>query len=126
SNMLKLVQKWLSGLTKGTITILIAEPDPALRRMERRALSSRYRIIEASSPEEAVRTVAKREFDLDLLLTEAHLPRIEGWDLVQLLKMDYPDLKVVYLSSSIDAEIRAHTRRSTVVVLDKNHFRPDQ
>jgi hypothetical protein len=32
---------------------------------------------------------------------------------------------VIYLAGSIDAEIRAHTRRSTVVVMDKNRFRPE-
>jgi len=42
--------------------------------------------------------------------------------LAELLKLDYPALKVVYLTPSIDPEIRAHTRRSMVVVLEKNRF----
>ncbi len=100
------------------------EPDPLLRRMERRALSSEYQVIQTSSAEEAVRVAARREVNLDLLLTEVRLPRIDGWDLAELLRLDYPGLKVVYLASSIDAEIRAHTRRSTVVVLEKNRFHP--
>jgi two-component system, cell cycle sensor histidine kinase and response regulator CckA len=107
-----------------TDTILIVEPDPLLRRLEDRALSPKYQIVQTSSPEEAVRMAARHEVNLDLLLTEVRFPRINGWDLIELLKLDYPDLKVVYLSSSIDPEIRARIRRSPVVVLDKNRFHP--
>jgi CheY-like chemotaxis protein len=111
-----------SILTRRTDTILIVEPDPILRRLERRALSSQYRIVQATSGEEAVRIAARHETNLDLLVTQARLPRMDGWELSELLRLDYPGLKVVYLSSSVDAEIRAHTRRSPVVVLEKNQF----
>ena len=61
---------------------------------------------------------------IDVLLTEVRLPHRFGWELTQLLKLDYPDLKAIYTSSSIDAEIRARTYPSTVLVLE-NPFRPD-
>jgi CheY-like chemotaxis protein len=108
-----------------TDTILIAEPDEVLRQLECRALSRKYQIVPTCSAEEAVRTAARHETEIDLLLTEVRLPRVDGWELTELLKLDYPDLKVVYMSNSIDAEIRAHTRRSKVVVLE-NPFRPDR
>ena len=106
-------------------TILIAEPDQVLRQLECRALSGKYRIIQTSSVEEAVRTAARHTTEIDLLVTEVRLPHRFGWELTQLLKLDYPDLKVVYTSSSVDAEIRARTYPSVVVVLD-NPFRPDR
>jgi len=108
-----------------TDTILIAEPDQVLRQLECRALSSKYRIIQTSSVEEAVRTAARHTAEIDLLVTEVRLPHRFGWELTQLLKLDYPDLKVVYTSTSVDAEIRARTYPSIVVVLD-NPFRPDR
>jgi len=106
-----------------TDTILIAEPDRVLRQLEGRALSREYQILPTSSAEEAVRTAARHETVIDLLLTEVRLPRVEGWELTELIKLDYPDLKVVYMSSSIDAETRAHTGAPIVVVLE-NPFRP--
>ena len=108
-----------------TDTILVAEPDQVLRQLECRALSGKYRIIQTSSVEEAVRTAARHTTEIDLLVTEVRLPQRFGWELTQLLKLDYPDLKVVYTSNSFDAEIRARTYPSIVVVLD-NPFRPDQ
>jgi CheY-like chemotaxis protein len=118
-------QMWKRIRGSDAETILIAEPNPLLRRLERRALASKYQIVETSSAEEAVRTAARREGNVNLLLTEARLPRIDGWDLAELLRLDYPRLEVVFLTSTIDAEIRARTRRSKVVVLEKNRFRPD-
>jgi two-component system, cell cycle sensor histidine kinase and response regulator CckA len=106
-------------------TILIAEPDQVLRQLECRALSRKYQIVPTGSAEEAVRTAARHETEIDVLLTEVRLPRVDGWELTELLKLDYPDLKVVYISSFIDAEIRAHTRPSIVVELE-NPFRPDR
>jgi DNA-binding NtrC family response regulator len=114
-----------SILSWHTDTILIAEPDEALRQLECRALSRNYQIVPTCTAEEAVRTAARHETEIDLLLTEVRLPRVDGWELTELLKLDYPDLKVVYMSRSIDAEIRVHTRPSIVVVLE-NPFRPDR
>ena len=104
--------------SRHTDTILIAEPDQVLRQLEYRALPAKYRIIQTSSVEEAVRTAARHAPKIDLLLTEMRLPHSFGWELTELLKLDYPDLKVVYMSSSFDAEFRARTYPSTVVVLE--------
>ena len=78
-----------------TDTVLIAEPDQALRRLEYRALSGKYRIIQTASVEEAVRIAARHTTGIDLLVTEMRLPHGFGWELTELLKLDYPDLKVV-------------------------------
>jgi len=107
-----------------TDTILIAEPDQALRELECRALSGKYRIIQAASTEEAVRIAARHTTEIDLMVTGVRLPQGFGWELTQLLKLDYPDLKVVYTASSVDAESRARIYPSTVVVLD-SPFRSD-
>jgi two-component system, cell cycle sensor histidine kinase and response regulator CckA len=107
-------------------TILITEPNHVLRQLECSALSRQYRIIPTGSAEEAVRTAAQHETVIDLLLTEVRLPRVDGWELTELIKLDYPELKVVYISSSsIDAEIKAHTRGSIMIALD-NPFHPDR
>jgi CheY-like chemotaxis protein len=122
--MWKLTQVLRSKFFSRTNTILIAEPDQMLRRLERRALSPKYQIVQTSSPEEAVRIAARHETEFDLLLTEVRFPHMDGRELTELLKLDYPNLKVVYLSSSIDAAVKAHTRPAMVIVVEKNRFSP--
>src|SRR5579862_432253 len=108
----KLIQALRRKFSSRTNTILIAESDQVLRRLECRALSPEYQIVQTSTPEDAVRMAAKHKTELDLLLTQARFPCMDGWDLTELLKLDYPNLEVVYVSSSIDAAVKAHTRPS--------------
>jgi CheY-like chemotaxis protein len=61
----KLAQVLRDGIFPGTGTVLIVEPDPVLRRLEESALSRKYRIVQASSPEEAVRVAARHRTELD-------------------------------------------------------------
>jgi two-component system cell cycle sensor histidine kinase/response regulator CckA len=120
----ELAQALRSRFYSRTDTILIAEPDRILRRLAVRTLSPKYRIVQSGSPEEAVRIAARHETELDLLLTEARFPNMDGWELTELLRLDYPHLKVVYLSSSIDAAVKAHTRSAMIIVVENNRFTP--
>ncbi len=115
-----------SILTSHTETILVTEPDQVIRQLVCRVLVPEgYRIVQTCSAEDAVRTAARHEIEVDLLLTEARLPCLFGWELADLLKLDYPKLKVIYMSGFVDAAIRARARRSRVVVL-QNPFRGDR
>jgi two-component system cell cycle sensor histidine kinase/response regulator CckA len=124
--MRKLVEALRNRFFPRADTVLIAEPDQTLCRLESRALSPEYQIVQAFSGEEAVRIAARHETPLDLLLTEVRLPRMDGWELSELLKLDYPNLKVVYLSSFVDAAVKAHTRPSKIIVLEKSRFSPSR
>ena len=120
----KLARVLRSGIFPGIQTILIVEPDPVLRHLEENALSRKYKIVQTSSPEEAVRGAARHRTDLDLLLTAMRFPHMDGWELTELLKLDYPKLKAVYVSASIDtSKVRPYP--STVIVLEKVGFSAD-
>jgi CheY-like chemotaxis protein len=115
----KLAQRLRSGIFPGTETILIVEPDPILRGFEHSALSRKYEIVQTSSPEEAVRAGARHRNDLNLLLTRARFPHMEGWELTELLRLDYPKLKVLYVSASKEGS-KAHTGLCTIFELEKD------
>src|ERR1700692_4586848 len=72
-DFVKLAQILSSKFDSCPRTILVAEPDPMLRRGECRVLSPKYQIVQTSSAEEAVRIAARHETELDLLLTEVRL-----------------------------------------------------
>jgi DNA-binding NtrC family response regulator len=113
-----------SVFSSHTYTILVAEPDQRLQGLECHALSRKYHIIPTASAEETVRIAARRETNIDLLLAEVRLHRTAGWELPDLHRLGHPNLKVVYLSSSLDAQIRARVRPSIVALVDDS-FRPD-
>jgi two-component system cell cycle sensor histidine kinase/response regulator CckA len=106
-------------------TILVAEHDQVIRGLVCRALAREgYRIVQAPSVEDAVRIAARHEGEIDLLLTETMLPNPGGSELAELVRLDYPNLRVVYMSGSIGAEFGSRDRRSGVVVQDP--FRADR
>lgn len=107
-------------------TILVVEHDQIIRREVCRALAREgYRIVQARSAEDAVRTAARHENNIDLLVTETSLPTSRGHELAELLKLDYPDLQVVYICGLSDAASVRRDPRSTVVVL-QNPFRGER
>jgi len=110
---------WTDRFRSPRSTILVVEHDPVTRQLLSRSLRPAYRILQAASAEEAVRIAAQHRRNIDLLLTEARLPQLFGWELLELLALDYPKLKVVYVSKSMDPEIRSHTRRQKVLQLEQ-------
>ena len=117
----RLAQVLRSGIFPGTETILIVEPDPVLRRLEESALSRKYNIVQTSSPEEAVRIAARQRTRLDLLLTKARFSHMDGWELTELLRLDYPKLKAIYMSASMEAS-KGRICGSAAIVLTKEEF----
>ena len=116
------VLRW--GLFPRAETILIVEPDQVLRLMEASALSAKYKVVQAASPEEAVRAAAHHQSEFDLLLAPVRFRNMDGWELMELLKLDYPNLKVIYVSGSINTSLKAHTSTKTANILDENGFSP--
>ena len=58
-----------------------------------------YEILDALNAEEAVRVAAGHAGPIHLLLTDVVMPGASGQDLAQLLGLQRPDLRVLYMSS---------------------------
>ncbi|MCI0538515.1 MAG: PAS domain S-box protein [Verrucomicrobiales bacterium] len=87
-------------LFRGNETILLAEDEPALRKLVRQTLSRcGYEVIEAASGREALERCNNSSIKIDLLLTDLVMPGgISGTELAAQLRSRYPTLKVIYSS----------------------------
>jgi two-component system, cell cycle sensor histidine kinase and response regulator CckA len=80
-------------------TILVVEDEPAIRELLQRLLSrAGYRLLVASSGEEALRVAKEHGDDLDLLLTDVVMPGISGRVLADRLCRERPALHVLFIS----------------------------
>lgn len=88
-----------AGITTGTETILVAEDDHMVRRFMTRILAEHgYSVIEASDGEEALRTFGLHKDNIDLLLLDVVMPKMNGkvvHDNAEELK---PGIKTVFMS----------------------------
>jgi two-component system cell cycle sensor histidine kinase/response regulator CckA len=95
------------ALPVGSETILLVEDDSSLREVTCQFLqSSGYRVIEASSPQEALRVAEEHQGGIDFLLTDVILPRMNGRELAIQLTAKWPRINVLYVSGYTDGIVR--------------------
>src|SRR5437588_11195180 len=83
----------------GPHTVLVVDDEAALRVITRLSLQREgYTVLEAATPDEALRLAAGREAPIDLLLMDVDLAGIRGNDLAGRLAATRPDLKVLFCS----------------------------
>jgi two-component system cell cycle sensor histidine kinase/response regulator CckA len=84
------------------LKILVADDEAAIRTLVRRCLNhSRFNVIEAENGRHAIEVV-KDARAIDLLITDEMMPEMEGHELSRRLRLQNPDLKVLYLTGHSD------------------------
>ncbi len=82
-----------------SMTILVAEDDPAVRGLLVRVLRrAGFDVIEAFDGMDALERWRTHEGPVALLLTDVVMPRLAGPELVRRLRQENPSLRVLYMS----------------------------
>ncbi len=106
----------------GKETILVVEDEPVLREMALTILREcGYQVLEAGSGPEALKVWAKRQAEIDLVVTDVVMPEgISGTDLAGRLLALKPSLKVVLASGySMEDLDTVFLRRGHAIYLQK-------
>jgi len=83
-------------------TILLAEDEPAIRKLVTRTLSKAgYRVLAAGDGQEALEQAASLE-TLSLLITDLAMPRLNGLELRDRLRARHPGLPVLFMSGFVE------------------------
>jgi two-component system cell cycle sensor histidine kinase/response regulator CckA len=83
----------------GTETILFAEDEESIRKLTSSYLDGLgYRVLTATDGVEAWQIAKDHEGKIDLLLTDAVMPRLGGPELAESLRAAFPELKVIIVS----------------------------
>jgi two-component system cell cycle sensor histidine kinase/response regulator CckA len=102
-------------------TILLVDDDPIVRAVASRLLRrSEYEVVEASNGLEALRILRERDQGVDLLLTDIVMPGLNGWDLGELVRVEFPAVPILFMSGFADDEVvRARSQLSESNFLPK-------
>lgn len=83
----------------GVGTILLVEDEDAVRMFSSRALRNKgYTVLEAANGEEALEVINATEEEIDLIVTDVVMPGMDGHTLVQFVRQEMPDMKVILIS----------------------------
>jgi len=101
----------------GIGTILLVEDEDAVRLFSARALRNKgYRVLEARSGDAAIEIVNEHLNEIDLVISDVVMPRMDGPTLVAEIRNRRPDMRVIFISGyaedafrkRIDSEAEAH------------------
>jgi DNA-binding response OmpR family regulator len=96
--------------TKETATVLLVEDDPSVRRLARGILMrSGHTVLEADGAEMARTLCSQHEGGIDLLLTDVIMPKTNGCQFAEELRVTYPEIKVLFMSGYTDDIVSRHT-----------------
>ncbi len=83
----------------GSETILLVEDEPSVRKLTRITLELHgFHVVEASNGQEALQIANGLNGRVNLLLTDVVMPGINGHQLAETLRLQYPHLLVMYVS----------------------------
>ena len=94
----------VKAMPQGTETILFVDDEEDIVEMRTRMLSHLgYRVLPATSPEQALDYFTKGEDRIDLLITDHTMPRMTGLQLAAEISASNPDLPIILCSGYSEA-----------------------
>ena len=80
-------------------SVLVVDDEPAVRRFASRVLrEAGYGVEEATDGVDALRLIRTKAGDLDAVVSDIVMPRMNGVELLQSLSMERPGLPVILMS----------------------------
>ena len=90
-------------------TLLIVDNDDAMRESLTGVLRRDLRVLRAGTGEGALQMMEKE--DVDLMMLDAHLPGISGFEVLRIVKENYPYVEVVVVSEVKELDIAIEAMR---------------
>jgi two-component system cell cycle sensor histidine kinase/response regulator CckA len=91
----------------GIGTVLLVEDEDAVRLFSARALRNKgYKVLEARSGEAALEIVNEHMNDIDLVISDVVMPRMDGPTLIKELRTRRSDIRVIFISGYAEDAFR--------------------
>jgi CheY-like chemotaxis protein len=110
----------------GSETILVVEDEDLMRGFLVALLEQKgYKVLTAIDGEEAIRVHAARAKEIDLVLSDVGLPKLDGWQASKRMKEANPDLLVFLASGYLDPSLRTEIAKGGIRGFIEKPYRPN-
>ncbi|MBI5849386.1 MAG: PAS domain S-box protein [Nitrospirae bacterium] len=101
-----LPEKAYEVLAGGSEVVLVVDDDPSIRKLIKDVLEPLgYRLLFANDGDEALHTAQQATEPIEVLLTDVIMPNMNGSQLADIFRRDYPGVKVIFMSGYTDETI---------------------
>jgi two-component system, cell cycle sensor histidine kinase and response regulator CckA len=104
----------------GSARILVVDDEPVIRRFAARVLEDEgFQVLEAEDGAEALRVLGERLSDVDAVLSDIVMPKVNGVELLQVLTTIRPSLPVLLMSGYANAQLEGMGIAAPCAILPK-------
>ena len=106
--------------------ILVADDDPVIRRLVADVFkTSEFHVLEAKDGVEALARIDASCANIDVLLVDVVMPRLNGAELARVILSCHPEIKIIFTSGQPDDVIDRHGIAASRLRYLKKPFTPD-
>ncbi|OIN87663.1 MAG: hybrid sensor histidine kinase/response regulator [Alphaproteobacteria bacterium CG1_02_46_17] len=101
------VPEEITGDLTGSARILLVEDEDAVRTFSTRALTNKgYEVLTAENGDAGLEVFKNLDKPIDLLITDVMMPGKDGPTLAKEIRMDAPDLKIIFISGYTEEKLK--------------------
>ena len=90
-------------MTEALDRVLLVDDEPRLLSSLRRRLSSAFTILTAEGGREALELLAREE-DVKVIVADMQMPKMNGIELLKIVKREHPSIRRIMLTGNSDQE----------------------
>jgi PAS domain S-box-containing protein len=93
---------------KSAIILFVEDETHQLNLMQKHLTAEGHKVLTAKDGAEAVQTYIRHKQEIDLVVLDLGLPKLNGWEAYKMMKEADPNVKAIFATGFISPEIEAH------------------
>ena len=108
-------------------TILFVEDEThQLNLMQKHLAAEGHRVLTAKDGAEAVQTYVQHRKEIDLVVMDLGLPKLNGWEAYKMMKEAEPNVRAIFATGFISPEIEAHLETGELSAVITKPYSPSE
>lgn len=108
-------------------TILFAEDEThQLNLMQKHLVGEGHKVLTARDGAEAVQTYLRHKQEIDLVVLDLGLPKLNGWEAYKMMKEADPNIKAIFATGFISPEIEAQLQTGELSAVITKPYSPSE